>query len=180
MRPIESSSSQESDEPNSEKSPSSQRIAGPPIPGSSPAAEPVTEKEEPKARTYTVKSGDNPWAIAKEHGVSLDELMAVNGIEDAKNLQVGDTLTIPSTGDQEDKSKRASREEAPEVSSGSKPEEEAPGEGDAWVWYTVGKGENPWAIARKLRVDHQEVMKLNEGLDFTQLEIGQKIKVPKN
>jgi LysM repeat protein len=45
--------------------------------------------------TYKVKEGDTPYSIANELGTSVDELMAVNGIEDPTALQIGDVLQVP-------------------------------------------------------------------------------------
>jgi LysM repeat protein len=47
------------------------------------------------ARSYTVKSGDTPAAIARKYGVKLDALMAANPRVDARRLQIGQALTIP-------------------------------------------------------------------------------------
>lgn len=46
-------------------------------------------------RTYTVKTGDTPSAIARKYGVRLDALMAANPRLDPRKLQVGATLNIP-------------------------------------------------------------------------------------
>jgi LysM repeat protein len=46
-------------------------------------------------KTYVVAKGDNPVAIAKKFRVSYDELLALNHIEDARKLQIGQKLLIP-------------------------------------------------------------------------------------
>lgn len=48
--------------------------------------------------SYTVQSGDTPMAIANRFGVSVDALMAVNGLSqaDATRLRTGQVLLIPS------------------------------------------------------------------------------------
>jgi len=146
-------------------------------------AEPIPEQTTPTApekkepETYVIKTGDNPWSIAKAHGVELAELMKVNEIKDAKNLKIGDTLILPAGV------KSKNKPSAPEKKDPPKKEvtvsEPAPKDGDDWAWHTVQKGENPWTIAKKLKVDHQKIIGLNEGVDFRTLSIGQKIKVPK-
>jgi len=49
---------------------------------------------------YVVKRGDNPWTIARNHSVKLEELLRVNNLDDSKarSLKAGDKLKIPSTG----------------------------------------------------------------------------------
>lgn len=139
------------------------------------SAEPIQAKpvEPSEPKEYVVQSGDNPWLIAKNHSVSLQELLELNDIKDAKNLKVGDVLKLPDGVE----SKNAPAETKPVAESEKKAE--GPKEGDEWELYTIQKGDNPWKIAKAKQVDHQKIMKLNEGLDFTKLKIGQQIKVPK-
>jgi len=53
-------------------------------------------------KTYIVKKGDTLGAIARRHGVPLDDLMSANGYtrNTANRLRVGEMLTIPPTDDQ--------------------------------------------------------------------------------
>jgi len=48
-------------------------------------------------KTYVVKKGDNPVTIAKKLKVSYNDLMALNHIEDARKLQIGQKLLVPET-----------------------------------------------------------------------------------
>lgn len=67
-------------------------------------AEPIVEasKPAPKATTesesvyYVVKSGDNPWKIAKQFNIRVDQLLKLNNLNEAKakNLKVGDRLRV--------------------------------------------------------------------------------------
>lgn len=45
--------------------------------------------------THRVEKGQTLYRIAKTYGVGVDALMAANGIDDARALQVGDLLVIP-------------------------------------------------------------------------------------
>lgn len=67
------------------------------------AASPSVPKvAEPKAvdtseiKYYTIKSGDNPWKIAKEHKVKYDDILKWNGMDEekARNLKVGDKIRV--------------------------------------------------------------------------------------
>jgi LysM repeat protein len=51
-------------------------------------------------KTYIVKKGDNPVTIAKKLNTSYDDLIALNHIEDAHKLQIGQKLLIPKAKDQ--------------------------------------------------------------------------------
>jgi LysM repeat protein len=124
---------------------------------------------------YVIKPGDNPWTIAKNHGITLEELLAANTIKDPKNLRIGDVLTLPSATAAPAKPAPAAApvEPAPE------PTLDAPGPGDDWEVYTIKKGDNPWNIAQRLKLDHQKIIALNQGVDFGDLKIGQQIRIPK-
>ncbi|MBA3817204.1 MAG: LysM peptidoglycan-binding domain-containing protein, partial [Parachlamydiaceae bacterium] len=45
---------------------------------------------------YTIKSGDNPWKIAKEHKVKYDDILKWNGMDEekARSLKVGDKIRV--------------------------------------------------------------------------------------
>jgi LysM repeat protein len=45
--------------------------------------------------SYTVKSGDTAWGIARRHKISADDLLKANGITDARKLRIGMKLSIP-------------------------------------------------------------------------------------
>ena len=50
--------------------------------------------EKRVALTYEVKRGDTISEIAKDHGVSASDLMSWNSIENARSIQVGQSLQI--------------------------------------------------------------------------------------
>jgi LysM repeat protein len=55
----------------------------------------ATVPPSPTPFTYIVKPGDTLSSIARAHGITLDELMAANGLRDANHLAVGQVLVIP-------------------------------------------------------------------------------------
>ena len=55
-----------------------------------PPAKPVASD-----KTYKVLKGDTVYSIAKKAGVSPEDLMKANKIEDSKKLQIGQTLKMP-------------------------------------------------------------------------------------
>jgi murein DD-endopeptidase MepM/ murein hydrolase activator NlpD len=44
---------------------------------------------------YSVKTGDSVSSIAQAHNVSIDAIIASNGISNARKLQIGDNIRIP-------------------------------------------------------------------------------------
>jgi membrane-bound lytic murein transglycosylase D len=53
-----------------------------------------TEKSVGAAPTYIVKSGDNPWTIARKLSVKLSLLMRINGLQRNSRLHIGQKLRI--------------------------------------------------------------------------------------
>ncbi|MDD3340647.1 MAG: LysM peptidoglycan-binding domain-containing protein [Bacilli bacterium] len=100
------------------------------------------------AGTYTVKSGDSLWSIAKMFNTTVDTLKTLNNLP-SNALQVGQVLrvsVIPS----------------------------APEESDIYV---VKAGDTLWQIASKYNTTANELLRLNN-LTTSSLSIGQQIKVP--
>ena len=66
-----------------------------PKPSHSPAKDEEAKTLSSSGKTYVVKKGDNPVAIAKKLRVSYNDLMALNHIDDARKLQIGQKLLVP-------------------------------------------------------------------------------------
>lgn len=62
------------------------------------ASSQASASEQDVPDTYTVRSGDNLSEIAVRFGVTLDALMAVNGIQNPDWIAVGQKLVIPKPG----------------------------------------------------------------------------------
>lgn len=59
----------------------------------------VAETKPPSSQDvqyYTIKSGDNPWKIARQFQVKFDDLLKLNGLDEekARNLKVGDRIRV--------------------------------------------------------------------------------------
>ena len=64
-------------------------------PSHSPAKDEEAKTLSSSGKTYVVKKGDNPVAIAKKLKVSYSALMALNHLDDPRKLQIGQKLLIP-------------------------------------------------------------------------------------
>ncbi len=149
------------------------------IPGSTPA-----EPDETTV-TYLVQPGDTLNAIAGLFGVPGDqraawtlEVLRINGIADARLLQAGQELIIPSFGTSEDSSLPAQTpvpdSEAPTPATGS------------GATYTVIAGDSAILIAQKLGVPGsqqlewaQQLLALNR-VSESGLSIGQVLQLPQD
>ena len=67
----------------------------PPLSNSTNLARPMTQPPAP-TRTHIVKAGERPGSIARMYGIKLEALMAANPKLDARRMQVGQALNIPS------------------------------------------------------------------------------------
>lgn len=54
----------------------------------------LAAKSAPKPRSYKVQSGDSLWSIAKDHKISVEQLLAWNDINKAAPLQPGQQITF--------------------------------------------------------------------------------------
>ena len=63
-------------------------------PAQTPAAAP-TPTPDPTILQHTVVKGDNLTNIAKKYGTSVDAIQKLNKITDARKMQVGQVLAIP-------------------------------------------------------------------------------------
>ena len=100
-------------------------------------------------QTYIVKPGDTLWGISNQFGVSVTELASLNNV-DAKSLQIGQNLNIPSR-------------------TGVNP--------DNMFLYTVKKGDTLYSIAKVYGISVSEIKKLNY-LTGDSLVVGQIIRIP--
>jgi membrane-bound lytic murein transglycosylase D len=55
----------------------------------------IAEAPAPAAKSYRVKSGDTLYRIALRHGVTVAEILAINGLGGAPSLKAGDKIAIP-------------------------------------------------------------------------------------
>ena len=49
-------------------------------------------------RTHTVKAGEFPSIIARQYGMTVEELLSMNGVTDPRKLQIGKVLKVGSDG----------------------------------------------------------------------------------
>lgn len=159
-------------------------------------AQPKAAIPESAKLTYTVKKGDSLWLISQMYGVSVAELAAENKLSEKAVLKVGQVLTLPrgALGRPRDPAeiKRAAAKAAPAAAprkAAEKPastgaaagaashrtaaREPIPADGI----YTVKSGDNPWTIARKFGVKHEDLLRWNGYTKDTVLQIGDKVKL---
>ena len=106
---------------------------------------PPSTNETPVLTTYTVKSGDNLYAIAKKYNTTTSAIMNLNDLQ-SSNLSLGQKLKIPAASTQ--------------TTTGN--------------IYTVKSGDNLYAIARKFGTTVDAIKRKNN-LQSNNLSLGQKL-----
>ncbi len=63
---------------------------------SAPTATPETpEPAAPEGPTHLVQKGETLTSIARQHGITVEELKRINKVTDERKLQIGQTLVLP-------------------------------------------------------------------------------------
>lgn len=101
---------------------------------------------------YIVKAGDTLWSIAKNNGISVDELKKINNLT-SNALTIGQRLKVTT--------------DLPTTPP-------TPSTPDSNTYYTVKKGDNLYAIANKFGMTVDELKRLNN-LTSNLLSIGQRL-----
>ncbi len=100
---------------------------------------PSLKQSDEKWHTVRVEKGDVLERIARHHGVSVEEIVALNHLPSYR-LQIGQTLKLPV------KSKVYSLQRQKEPDG---------------MYYTVKGGDNPWTIAHRNGMQVEELLELN-------------------
>jgi LysM repeat protein len=139
-------------------------------------------------RTHEVVPGDTLTRIATKYGTTVESLLTTNNLSADSILRVGQILQLPVAGDTPTTpttAKPVTPSPAPATASTTNSAPPAPSSAstaatssDTFEIYEVVAGDNPYSIARKLKVRYQDLLELNAITDPTKLQIGQKLKIP--
>lgn len=102
---------------------------------------------------HIVRPGENLFRIGLRYGVSVNALVAANGLSNANHVWVGQRLIIPSGGN----------------SSSPTPSARV---------HVVSRGENLYRIARKYGVSFQTLASANNIVNPNHIYVGQRITIP--
>ena len=130
-----------------------------------PAQEAVSST---KTVTYTVQKGDSLWAISKKFGVSLDELLVLNGLDKNTPLQIGQTIEVP---------QGATNVVLPSPHSKATTDVTADFLGEKGIEYTIKSGDSLSSIAKQYGTTVRTLKELN-ALTSDRIYAGQLLLVP--
>ncbi|GAB1483753.1 M23 family metallopeptidase [Treponema sp.] len=104
---------------------------------------------------HTVKKGDTLYALARSYGVSASEILAANGITDARKLQVGQKIQIPRPETKTTQTTAATTK-----------------------IHRVVRGETLYGIAREYKISLSEVLKINGLTEKSLIKVGDSLRIP--
>ncbi|MFZ5918565.1 MAG: protein kinase domain-containing protein [Chloroflexota bacterium] len=131
-----------------------------PTPSPTPTARPTFT---PTPIVHVLQEGENPWIVAQLYGVSVEALLAANGITDPTALQIGQTLVIPRQGEE-------SRLPTPTATSTPTP---------VLIVHVLQAGESLWTVAQLYGVSLEALLEANDIVDPATLQIGQPLIIPR-
>lgn len=129
-------------------------VAPPVVATQAPATVVVTIPSE--SWSYIVQAGDTMTSIAQRFGTDVAVLVALNGITDAAQIQIGQTLKIP----------------------GQKPANVTTVSGGSASGHVVQRGETLSQIARRYNTTVAELQRLNNLANASLIVAGQVIQLP--
>ncbi len=150
--------------------------AAPKVVKAAPAAQPVAATE--KGDAFQVVAGDTLFGLSKKYHVSINELMAVNGLT-SPALKPGQTLYLP-VGKNTSKKPLSRPGAAPAVVAAGPAVAEPAADVVAKYngSYTVKKGDSLSTIAREVKVPVAELQQVNGITDVRKVKPGATLKVP--
>jgi len=132
-------------------------------------------------RQHRIASGDSLSSIARRYGVSVSQLMAVNGLRN-QSIRTGKTLILPGSGSS-DKLTAAqvantrARLAAKPQGAGQKQSAAKPQSAGKTQVYVIRSGDSLWSIARRFKVSPEQLQAWNDITNKKVLRPGQKLKI---
>lgn len=100
-------------------------------------------------QTYTVRAGDTLGRIARQHGTTVSQLTALNGLSNPNRIEVGQTLCLASNNT-----------------------------GAVGQTYTVRRGDTLSRIARQFGISMKVLAEVNGIRDANKIYVGQVLTIP--
>lgn len=131
-----------------------------------PAAAATPEPPEDE-NAYVVRSGDNPYRIARRFGVPVEALIKLNNITNPTRLKVGQVLIIPGPD-----------VTAPPAPAPKEPQATIPPTAAADGTYVVRQGDTLYEISRRFDITMATLIAANDLADPRRLDVGQVLVIP--
>ena len=129
----------------------------------------TSTKQSSSSGIYTVVSGDGLYAIARKTGISIDDLLSLNGLSLTSTIYPGQVLTLSANSQEAESEESSSTENKTSTSTQETSSEENAASSEQTSTggtYTVVSGDGLYAIARKTGTSIDDLLSLN-GLSLT-------------
>lgn len=148
--------------------------------GSTIASKPNSKESiPPLAGTYQIRAGDTLAGIAAQFGLTAHDLEQANGLRSGAPLAPNRELIIP--GKPAAKSMPSDVQkllESKESKNASNQNSAGSGTSELEKYYVIQRGDTPASIAKKLKVNSADLLKVNNIDDPRKLQIGQRLQIP--
>jgi len=144
------------------------------------AAAPANSRVKTTSRVHTLRSGETVGAIAQRYGVSTKEILAANGIRNARGLQIARRLVIPGNA-----TVAATQVTAPLVAAAKAAPAPAPAAKAAPAKKAASSGSHPMrpgetlgGIAQRYGISARALMQANGISDARRVRAGRTLVIP--
>jgi membrane-bound lytic murein transglycosylase D len=119
-------------------------------------------------RSHRISQGDSLSTIARRYGVSVSDLMAMNGLRN-HSIRAGKVLLLPGPGQRETLTAAQVANTRARLAAGKpKPQEQE---------YVIRSGDSLWSIARRFKVSTEQLQAWNDISGKKAIKPGQKLKI---
>lgn len=128
-------------------------------------------------RTVTVSTGQTLYSIARENGVSVQDLVSANGLAPPYHLKAGQKIAIPSSSSS---GRSYASGQSQQVRAEAASADAASGQSLAsnGGTHTVRPGETLYSLGRAYSVSPGQIASLNGFGTSHQLKVGEKVRIP--
>jgi LysM repeat protein len=136
------------------------------------------DSSQPVSRTYKVRTGDTSAGIAAQFGLSVKDLEQANGLRSGAPLAPDREIVIPEKSTAKTVPSDVQRLLESKDNKGSANQAAGNGTAESEKYYVIQRGDTPASIAKKLKVNSADLLKVNNIDDPRKLQIGQRLQIP--
>ena len=130
------------------------------------------------AGTYKVRAGDTLAGIAAQFGLTARDLEQANGLRSGAPLALGRELIIPDKSTARSMPSDVQKLLESKESKNASNQSSSAGASELEKYYVIQRGDTPASIAKKLKVNSADLLKVNNIEDPKKLQIGQRLQIP--
>ena len=143
------------------------------------ASKPNSKESIPSlAGTFKVRAGDTLAGIAAQFGLTARDLEQANGLRSGAPLALGRELIIPDKSTARSMPSDVQKLLESKDGKNASNQSSSAGTSELEKYYVIQRGDTPASIAKKLKVNSADLLKVNNIEDPKKLQIGQRLQIP--